>query len=348
MRIALIDDINSKLPNLALMKISTYHKQRGDEVLLNPPSPAGIDKTYVSIIFTKNRDAAVDRYRNWPDPAFGGTGYDLTTTLPASIESQRPDYDLYSMEFIYDRIKQRISKKENSIRKAEEIVTAGIGFLSRGCVNTAKTCPWCAVPVKEGKLRRVSSLEEIINPRSNRLILLDNSPLASPDALDVLREMADRKLVVDITQGFDIRRLTPELAQALAKVRHWRSLHYAWDAVRGQQAVFNGINMLSEFVAKSRQLCYVLCGFNTTFDEDMERVRKLHEAKIRPYIMVYQPLHGFKEPSPKDQFERTRLAHFARWVNAPAAIYKTTPFTEYTNWINAQAKLPTQQLALFS
>ena len=344
MNIALIDNGHNfgggKLPNLALMKLSAYHKLNGDNVFLNPTNPKSIDRTYVSIVFTKDKEPALATYGNWPNVHFGGTGFSLSVVLPDEIERTLPDYNLYATADIYERIRNRVSKKENVYKKAQEIVDAGVGFIFRGCVNSEKTCGWCCVPKKEGKMSRVTSnISDLLNPRSRRLVLLDNSPLAHHDSLDVLKEMAERKIIVDITQGFDIRRLTPEIAMALSKVRHWRSLHYSWDIVKSEQSVFNGIGMLSDFIARSRQLCFLLCGFNTTFEEDMERVKKLHDAQIRPYIMVYQPLKDFKDPSVKNSYDKVKLGHFKRWVNAPAGLYKTVPFGEYTNWMNAQAKM---------
>ncbi|HQA81309.1 MAG TPA: hypothetical protein PLV96_10990 [Methanoregulaceae archaeon] len=69
----------------------------------------------------------------YPDAIIGGTGWDLTTTLPPEIDACRPDYDLYSVQDIYDRIKGGIRKKDTTIKKAQTIVDAGLGFLSRGC-----------------------------------------------------------------------------------------------------------------------------------------------------------------------------------------------------------------------
>lgn len=348
-----IEDFDGKLPNLAAMKISAYHKALGDEVVLNPSSPSGFDKAYISVLFTKNKEKAEDLANMYPSYEIGGTGYSLHKNLPDEIESMSPDYNLYKTEDIFKRISGRVGKKENILVKAQEIADAGVAFLSRGCINTEKICPWCAVPVKEGSLRRVASISESLNPRSNKLILLDNSLLANPDALDILQELIDRKITVDITQGFDIRRLTPDLALKLSQVRHWRSLHYSWDIVKSEQSIFNGIRTLSEFVSKSRQMCYLLCGFNTEFPEDMERVKRLHAEGVRPYVMLYQPLEDFQNSSAKTDYAKVRLSHFRRWINAPAALYKTVPFAEYSNWMKAQAKLPgavgaTQQELVFA
>lgn len=340
MRIGLID-YNSKIVNLAIMKLSSFYKSQGHEVVLNPSSPEGLDKTFVSIIFAKDKDKAVSMYKDFPCVSFGGTGYDITVKLPSEIESLHPDYNLYQWEDIFTRISSRVSKKENVVVKAHEIVNAGIGFITRGCVNTAKTCPWCVVPVKEGPMQRVNEVSDLINPRSNKVIILDNSLPAHPDALEILIEIKERKLVVDITQGIDVRRLTPEIAIALSQIKHWRSVHYAWDQVIAERSVLKGIDMLSQFVTKSKHLCYLLCGFNSSFEEDMHRILTLRDIGIRPYVMKYQrPDETYDKSDVRTEYAQIRLNHLARWVNAPAALYKTVPFKEYSNWIAAQAKLP--------
>jgi hypothetical protein len=161
MRIGLID-IDGKQTNVALMKLSAWHKAQGDAVILNPTSSAQVDCVYCSVLFTWNRPAALRLADVFPNIQYGGTGYDLTTTLPAEVETMRPDYDLYTVEVIEKRIKG-IMTKERRRQKAEIIVNAGIGFTSRGCV---RSCSFCAVPAKEGLLHSVGTLADLINPRS--------------------------------------------------------------------------------------------------------------------------------------------------------------------------------------
>lgn len=324
MRVGLID-FDSKQVNLALMKLSAYHKTQGDTVILNPTSAAQVDKVYCSVLFSWNRDAALRLSEIFPNIEFGGTGYDLTTVLPAEIETMRPDYDLYTAEVIKKRIKG-IMKKETRQKKAAEIVNAGIGFTSRGCI---RACDFCVVPQKEGRLHSVGSLADLVNPRSNIITLLDNNLTADPDCLGKLKEARERKLVLDITQGIDVRLVTPEIAQALADVKHLRSLHYSWDLIYSEQPVTEGIALLSRFVKTWKHLCYTLVGFNTTFEEDMYRFSRLSELGVDPYVMIYRGEGGVSDP-----FEKLRLQHFARWINGRFS--KSCSFAEYVPWIEAQ------------
>lgn len=320
MKILLID-FNSKIPNLALMKLSNWHKQQGNEVFLNQCNKP--DKVYISTLFTWDRPKVEKLLKIYPEAEVGGTGWDIKKTLPDEVEICKPDYDLYTTGDIYERIKGGIGKKESKLKKAEEIVNAGIGFTSRGCI---RQCGFCFVPPKEGKLHKVGEIADLINPRSNVIILLDNNLTADPDCIDKLHEIRDRGLIVDITQGIDVRLMTPEIAQALSEVKHLRSIHYAWDLMGFERQVMEGIKTLSEFVKKWRHMCYTLTGYNTSFEEDYYRFRKLQEIGIDPYVMPYNLT-----------FPTEKHHHFARWVNG--RIYKACQFDEYEPWIKVQNEL---------
>jgi len=321
MRIGLID-FDGKQVNLAIMKISTWHKQRGDTVVLNNFPSEDVDKVYVSVLFEKNRDEAFSLASSFDNFEIGGTGWDLTTELPIEVEDCKPDYDLYTVEDIAPRIRG-IMKKETRLKKAGQIVNAGIGFISRGCI---RRCPFCVVPKKEGHIHRVGNVSDVINPRSNIITLLDANLTSNPDIDEILSEIIERELIVDLTQGVDIKIITPEVAEKLSRVSFLRSLHYAWDMMPFEKRVLKGIDILSKHIKKWRHMCYMLVGFDTTWEEDYYRFHKLaREIKVDPYVMIYNG----KQPSIK-------IKHFARWVNG--RIYKKCSFDEYRPWVKAQAE----------
>ena len=315
----LLKDFDGKIPNLALMKLSTWHKAHGDEVYLNACEQP--DKVYISTLFTWNKSEVEKLLRVYPYAEIGGTGCDIHKKLPDEIEALQPDYDLYKVDDILPRIKGGIASKTSKIAKAQTIVDAGIGFTSRGCI---RQCGFCFVPPKEGHLHQVAEIKDLINPRSNVIILLDNNLTADPDCIDKLHEIRDRGLIVDITQGIDVRLVTPEIAQALSEVKQLRSIHYAWDLMGFEKQVFEGIKILSESVKRWRHLCFMLVGFNTTFDEDMYRFHKISEQGISPYVMIY------------NNKASEQLHHFARWVNG--RIYKACRWGEYEPWVKSQAE----------
>ena len=117
--------------------------------------------------------------------------------------------------------------------------------------------------------------------------------------------------------------MTEEKARALSEVRHLRSLHFAWDLMEHEDAVLVGVEALSKHVKKWRQMCFMLVGFDTTFEQDMYRFRKLNEIGINPYVMIY------------NKQGNVQLRHFARWVNG--RIYKACErFEDYEPWVKTQ------------
>lgn len=315
----LLIDVDSKITNQALMKLSSFHKSEGDKVWLNN-CPVKPDKVYIATLFTWNKPKVEELLKIYPNAEVGGTGWDIKKTLPKHIENCKPDYELYQVSDIYERIKGGIGRREGKIKKAETIVNAGIGFTSRGCI---RNCGFCFVPPKEGSFHQVANIKDLINPKSNVLILLDNNITADPDCIEKLHEIRDRGLIVDITQGIDVRLVTPEIAQALSEVKHLRSIHYAWDLMGFERQVIEGIKILSKFIKAYRQMCFVLTGYNTLTTEDEYRFQRLRELNIDPYIMPFNKT-----------FPTLRHKHFTRWVNG--RIYKSCKFEDYEPWIKCK------------
>jgi hypothetical protein len=315
-------DVDGKLPNMALMKISSYYKSLGEEVEFVKPK-VRYEKIYASSIFTRSEKKCGDLEEVYGDRIeIGGTGYgDIQKTLPPVIDSCRPDYDLYKVKDILPRLRG-IGTRQQKQQKAEQIVNAGCGFSSRGCI---RNCGFCLVPKKEGSFRQDAEINDIINPKSEIIILHDNNLTADPHCIDKLHEIRDRKLIVDINQGCDVRLMTDEIAQAMSEVKHLRSIHYAWDLMVFENQVMEGISTLSRYIKPYRHLCFMLVGFNTSFEEDVYRFRRLLEMNVDPYVMRYNDLPD------------ERLRHFERWVNSK--IFTFCRFEEYEPWIKAQAQL---------
>lgn len=80
MKVGLIQ-LDGKMPNLALMKLASWHKKKGDEVTVIDLSYYQFDRTYASKIFV------------------GGSGVDLKSELPEEIELQVPDYELFKTNY---------------------------------------------------------------------------------------------------------------------------------------------------------------------------------------------------------------------------------------------------------
>ena len=166
-RILLID-VDSTILNLALAKISSYHKSLGNIVELQKGQNVAsrlveYDEVYISCIFTKSADAAKRLAKQFPNSVvhLGGSGVDLVTKLPPEIESLKPDNSIY--HDIYPETKY-----------------TSYGFATRGCI---RKCPFCIVPTKEGKIHPVGDLYSVWNREAGHthVVLLDNNILALPD-----------------------------------------------------------------------------------------------------------------------------------------------------------------------
>ena len=276
MRIGLIAvDGHGGFPNLALMRLSTWHKQRGDAVEWWNGF-THYDRVYKSKVFTFTPD--FDTVINADEIVTGGTGYKDFGVLPPEVEACPPDYGLYP-----------------SWKPA-------IGFLSRGCCNT---CSWCIVPRKEGGIRPAATWEEIKRLDSRQIILLDNNVLASDHGLEQIDRMGREKVWIDFNQGLDARLITPETARMLARL-HWiRFIRLACDTSEMLPVIRQAVSYLKEAgVSPSRFWAYALV---RDVEEAHRRVLALREMGVEPFAQPYRAYDG-GEPSAEQMA-------FARWVN---------------------------------
>lgn len=299
MKVGLIE-IGGRIPNLALMKVATYHRGMGDNVTLG----TGGDLTYISCIFSKHRHIADEFLKIYPVAVVGGPGWDHAVTLPPEIEKCSPDYSLYGIDY-------------------------GLGRLTAGCPGD---CPWCVVPAMEGhESKTVAESKDILNPRGDFLVLLDANMLACPDWPEHFREIRERGLTVHFTQGLDIRFVNDMVAAELAKLkisnlhRTDNQIFFAWDRLENEHQVTDGIKALVKAGFKAYNLrFYVLVGYNTTWEQDWHRFNVLQELGCKPFIMCYEG------SGPK-------LKSFARWVNR--FYYKSCSFEDFKDGYKGQEDL---------
>ena len=93
-------DVDSRLPNVALMKLSRYYKELGRQVILarHDAFLAGADAVYASCVFSRESSLRrLNRLRKYYGESLivGGSGVNLTDRLPPEIESLSSDYSLY-------------------------------------------------------------------------------------------------------------------------------------------------------------------------------------------------------------------------------------------------------------
>lgn len=295
-------DVDSTIPNLALMKLSMFHKRRGDTVVpfLQNMRVDAFDKVYASTVFKDQPDDDLSDHSYLRDGMeIGGSGWDLRKNLPPEVERCAPDYSFYDY-------------KHN------------IGFTMRGC---RFRCSFCDVPEKEGRPKASNTIDEIWTQRtSNFVVLLDNDFFGNPEWRTRIAEIKKHDLKVCFSQGLNIRIITEEQCAALASVRFWnlklsrRQVYFAWDRFKDEKLIDAGIERVRAAGIKPWQMAFfILIGYDTTPEQDLYRVMKIKKLGADPFAMPYRK----NEPYQKA---------FARWVNH-RPIFKSVPWEDYRSGV---------------
>lgn len=298
-KIRLIDVDGHNFPNIPLMKISAYHKKNGDDVgwynpLIDWQAPP--DKIFMSKVFTFTPDYQYPV--NGKEIIKGGTGYNYPSggeKLSEEIEHIYPDYKLYP-----------------------QFKNTAYGFLTRGC---PRGCDFCIVKDKEGrKSVKVADLNEFWDGQKN-IVLLDPNMFACKDWKDLSRQLINSKAWVDFSQGCDIRIMGAEKAEYLKQIKV-KQVHFAWDRYEDKNIIIPKFKELKEILGwdKRKLPVYVLTNFNTTFEQDLERVYLLKDLGYWPYVMIYNK----QNTKPSDLVRKLQ-----RWVNNRTIFESCKSFEEY-------------------
>lgn len=302
MKIGLWSDSHN-FPSLPLMKLSTYHKERGDCVeMLNHLNH--YDLVYASKVFSFTKDVEDDCLVQADEIRRGGTGYCISvvdgkevfdkskdTPLPKEIEHIYPDYSLYP-QYKY-----------------------AVGFLTRGC---PRNCGFCVVGKKEGLCsRQVADLSEFWREQ-NEIKLLDPNLLACKEHESILQQLAESDVKVDFTQGLDIRLTNPDNIELLNNVKT-NMIHFAWDNPKQDLTkYFKRFSEHTSIKSDRNKVVYVLTNFNSTIDEDLYRIYTLRDLGYSPYVMIYQ----------KETADKTHK-RLQRWVNNRFIFRSVERFEDY-------------------
>ena len=265
MKIGLIDVDSKGFPNLPLMKLSAYHKAKGDAVeWYNPLFSENLDRVYMSKVF-----------------------------------SFTPDYTIY-----YDLI--------------PETKTTAYGFLTRGC---PRGCSFCHVATKEGqKSYKVADLKEFWHGQKN-IELLDPNITGAKECIELFQQLVNSKACINFNQGLDVRLMTEEKAR-LIKLMKIKYIHMAWDRYEDKEIIIPKFKMFKEITQldKRKLIVYVLTNYNTTLDQDLERIYTLKNLGYWAYVTIYN-----KDALPKGHI----LRKLQRYVNNRFIFESCASFDEY-------------------
>lgn len=289
MRIGLVDVDSHNFPNFALMKLSAFHKKQGDHVEWANALMGSYDRVYQSKIFT----FTPDKSDAWDcEIVKGGTGYDITSKLPNEVEmSTAMDYSIYPQ------------------------YPFSLQFFSRGCI---RSCPFCLVREKEGNIQPVAPVD--LNPNGKWIEVLDNNFFANPEWKHAIDYLLKTKQKVNL-HGVDIRIMNEEQAYWLNKIPIPRSyIHIAWDVPTID--LTEKLKEVVKYLKPWKLMCYVLIGFNSTIEQDLYRIERLRELKIKPFVMPYRDFENNRIPS---QYEKD----LARYVNK-TTIFSSCSFEDFS------------------
>lgn len=307
MKIGLIDVDGHNFPNLALMRISAYHKSRGDEIEWWWSNLIHYDIVYMSKIFSDAYSSDVPEPMNADKVIKGGTGYCITigkdgkeqfdktknVSLPTEIERMFPDYSIYPQ------------------------YNFAISMTSRGC---PRGCSFCHVAAKEGRCSvKVANVSDFWTPDlgKDEIRVLDPNITACKEKRDLMRQYRETGAIIDFTQGLDIRLMNDADIEDINGMR-LRTLHFAWDNPKDDlESKFS--NFAKRFRRKSNiGMVYCLTNFNSTMEENLYRIYILRDLGYDPYVMVYN-----KPNAPKE------IKKLQRWCNNKVIFKSCKRFEDY-------------------
>lgn len=303
MKIGLIDVDSHNFPNLPLMKLSAYHKHLGHQVEWYDPIKALTEGEYdlvrMSKVFTFTPD--YDNIVYAKNIIKGGTGYIYPSggeVLPEEIEHIYPDYGLY------------------------DIKNTAYGFLTRGCPK-GNLHKYCIVSVKEGFCsHKVADLSEFWDGQKN-IVLLDPNITASKDCIELFEQLVDSKSWIDFSQGLDMQLMTPEKAELLMQMKI-KTVHFALDNWNEFEYAIPKFKEFKDITGwdKRKMGVYVLTNYDTTHEQDLERIYTLRDLGYHPYVMIYE----------KEKVKsRATVKKLQRWVNNRRLFDTVLRFEDYVD-----------------
>lgn len=301
MRIGIIDaeiigKSKHRFPNLCCMKISSFHKQKGDsvELLLSYENLSEFDKVYISKVFTKT--PVPDDVLTLHNVEYGGTGffYDKAPSLPYDIEHSMPDYHLYD-GWVDEKINNGVKRSEFTY-----YLDYSIGYLTRKCF---RGCDFC-VNRNYKATEKASPLSEFMDVTRPKLCFLDDNFFGHPKWKELIQPVIDSDKRFQFKQGLDERLLTEEKVKALSQWKYDGEVIFAFDNIEDKYLIMSKFELIRKTAPNwKRELkFYVFCGWdkNNIYDDAFwekdirnlfERITILRAYGAKPYVMRFEKVY---------------------------------------------------------
>lgn len=313
-------DHGTRHPNLALMKIAGYLREKGNEVKLiyssfeeakNPK----YTELYMGCVFSFTK--VPEEIKVLPNmKMYGGTGFFPEgdgPQLPFEVEHHMPYYDLYK-DYVNAEIARGIRKSYFS-----DYLLYSIGFTSRGCF---RKCSFC-VNKKYDHAFRHSPVKEFMDDTRPYIYLWDDNIMALGQWEEIIDELEATGKPYQFRQGIDLRLMTDHKAERLVNAHYHGDFIFAFDHIEDKDLIIEKVQLWRRYSARICKM-YVISGYNSQDEHDIadvfERIKILMTYGSLPYIMRYEAY--------KNSPYRELYVQIARWCNQPQFLKKMS-FREF-------------------